>query len=87
MECRDRRQVADLGEESPTHNQPGARYSPQEEKMCSRISPELRARMSREMVEEIRKWFREWRRRNAVILGTLGLKGAVTGPTDAPRGH
>jgi hypothetical protein len=55
--------------------------------MCSRINPELRARMSREMVEEIRNWFREWRRRNAVTLATLGLKGAVTGPTDAPRVH
>ena len=55
--------------------------------MCSRVNPELRARMSREMVEEIRNWFREWRRRNAVTLATLGLKGAVTGPTDAPRGH
>ena len=55
--------------------------------MCSRVNPELRTRMYREMAEEFRKWFREWRRRNAVTLATLGLKGAVTTPTDAPRGR
>lgn len=53
--------------------------------MCSRISPELRTRMTREMVEEFRKWFREWRRRNAV---TGDLVRPLTGPrpTDAPQG-
>jgi hypothetical protein len=54
--------------------------------MCSRVSPELRTRMTREMIEEVRKWFREWRRRNTVT-GDLGLQGAVARPTDAPRGH
>jgi hypothetical protein len=31
--------------------------------------------MMQEMVEEIRKWFREWRRRNTVT-GALGLQRA-----------
>ena len=54
--------------------------------MCRRMNPDLRTQMLREMAEEIRKWFREWRRRNTVA-GDLGLQGAVTRPTDAPQGH
>ena len=34
--------------------------------MCDQINPALRKRMIREMADEIRRWFREWRRRNTV---------------------
>ncbi len=40
--------------------------------MCRHINPELQKRMIREMAEEIRKWFREWRRRNTIT--GLGLQ-------------
>jgi hypothetical protein len=43
--------------------------------MCGQINPELRTRMMQEMVEEIRKWFREWRRR-ITVTGDLGLQRA-----------
>ncbi len=52
--------------------------------MCGQINPELRTRMMQEMVEEIRKWFREWRRGNTVT-GDLGLQRARPRPTDGPN--
>jgi hypothetical protein len=52
--------------------------------MCGHINPELRTRMMQEMVEEIRKWFREWRRRNTVT-GDLGLQRAGAGSIDERR--
>ena len=45
--------------------------------MCDQINAELREQMIREMAEEIRRWFREWRRRNTVT-GDLGLQRAST---------
>ncbi len=50
--------------------------------MCRHINPELRKRMIRELAEEIRKWFREWRRRNTVT-GDLGLQGTGAKSTDS----
>ena len=52
--------------------------------MCGQINPELRERMIREMADEIRKWFRDWRRRNAVT-GELGLRQAGAKSTDSLR--
>ena len=47
--------------------------------MCDQINPVLRKRMIREMADEIRRWFREWRRRNTVTgeqaLQDYGDKG------------
>jgi hypothetical protein len=46
--------------------------------MCDQINPVLRKRMIREMADEIRRWFREWRRRNTVTgdrpYRTKGIK-------------
>ena len=52
--------------------------------MCGHINPELRTRMMQEMVEEIRKWFREWRRRNTVT-SDLGLQRAGASSTEEQR--
>ena len=51
--------------------------------MCGHINPELRTRMMQEMVEELRKWFREWRRWNTVI--GLGLQRAGASSADEQR--
>ncbi len=50
--------------------------------MCDQFNPELRTRMIREMAEEIRKWFREWRRRNTVT-SDLGLQQTGAKSTDS----
>ncbi len=50
--------------------------------MCDQINPELRTRMIREMAEEVRQRFREWRRRNTVT-SDLGLQRSIPWPTDS----
>ncbi len=50
------------------------------------INSAFRKRIIREIAEEIRKWFREWRPRNTVT-GDLGPTGDGTTPTDAPQGR
>ena len=50
--------------------------------MCDQINPELRKRMILEMAEEIRKWFREWRRRNTVT-GDADLQQVGGNSTDS----
>jgi hypothetical protein len=41
--------------------------------------------MMLEMAEEIRKWFREWRRRNTITVD-VGLQQMGPGPTDGRIG-
>jgi len=52
--------------------------------MCDQINPGLRKRMILEMAEDIRKWFREWRRRNTAT-GDMGLHQTCSRPTDGLR--
>ncbi len=53
--------------------------------MYRRINPELQKQMIREMAEEIRKWFREWRRRNTET-GDLGLQQSGPRPAEGRTG-
>ena len=50
--------------------------------MCRHINPELRKRMIREMAEEIRKWFRDWRRR-ITVSGDADLQQTGAKSTDS----
>ena len=52
--------------------------------MCDQINPELRKRMIREMADEIRKWFRKWRRR-ITATSDLGLQRTRSRRTDGLR--
>ena len=53
--------------------------------MCRRTNPELQKRMMLEMAEEIRKWFREWRRR-ITVADVLGREQAGARPPNGWRG-
>ncbi len=50
--------------------------------MCRHINPELQKRMIRELAEEIRKWFRE-RRRRITVTGDAGLQQTGAKSTDS----
>ncbi len=53
--------------------------------MCDQINPELRSRMIREMSEEIRKWFHEWRWRHTVT--GVGLQRTCPRTTNEPQNY
>ena len=54
--------------------------------MCDQINPDLRTQMIREMAEEIRKWFREFRRR-IISTGNLGVQEMRRFNTDGQIRH
>ncbi len=52
--------------------------------MCRRIDPELQKQFIREVAEELRRWFRKWRRRITATGGLILQRSAPT-PTDSPK--
>ena len=52
--------------------------------MCRRIDPELQKQFIREVAEDLRRWFRKWRRR-ITATGDLSLQRAAPTPTDSPQ--
>ena len=53
--------------------------------MCRRIDPELQKQFIREVAEELRRWFRKWRRRITATGGLSLQRTALIFPRDT--GH
>jgi hypothetical protein len=52
--------------------------------MCRRIDPELQKQFIREVAEDLRRWFRKWRRR-ITATGGLSLQRSAPTSTDSPQ--